>query len=58
VDDLQKARIKALTYALDEEVHGLWISTDMAVKVLAAVDAVTPETVERDNGREFRLPAR
>jgi hypothetical protein len=33
------ARIEALKKALDDEVHGLWISDDMAVKVLAAVDA-------------------
>lgn len=35
------ARVQALRDALDEEVHGLWISNEMAVKILARLDVVT-----------------
>jgi hypothetical protein len=34
-------RILALRDALQDEVHGLWISFEMAVKVLARLDKVT-----------------
>ena len=37
----QYARVQALRDALDAEVHGLWISDEMAVKILARLDTVT-----------------
>lgn len=36
----QYARVQALRHALDAEVHGLWISDEMAVKILARLDTV------------------
>lgn len=33
-------RVEALKTALDNEVHGLWLSDEMAIKVLAAIDHV------------------
>ncbi|CAE6935735.1 hypothetical protein R70211_05379 [Paraburkholderia domus] len=41
MNTLQYARVQALRDALDQEVHGLWISDEMAVKILARLDAVT-----------------
>ncbi|CAE6964548.1 hypothetical protein R70199_07593 [Paraburkholderia domus] len=48
------ARVQALRGALEEEVHGLWISDEMAVKILARLDMVTavaskPNTGESDS---------
>ncbi|MCI0151573.1 hypothetical protein KNO81_37595 [Paraburkholderia sediminicola] len=40
------ARVQALRNALDEEVHGLWISDDMAVKILARLDATTENALK------------
>jgi hypothetical protein len=31
-------RIMALRDALEDEVHGLWISSEMAIKILARID--------------------
>jgi hypothetical protein len=36
----QKPRIEALRDALQDEVHGLWISNEMAIKILARIDNV------------------
>jgi len=41
MNTVASVRITALRDALEEEVHGLWISNDMAIKVLAAVDKAT-----------------
>lgn len=55
-------RIEVLKVALDEEVHGLWISTDMAVKVLAAIDAIQKKhltaVVAGDSRISLHLPAK
>lgn len=34
----QNPRVRALRNALDEEVYGLWISCETAIKVLACID--------------------
>jgi hypothetical protein len=43
--EYQDARVQVLRNALDEEVHGLWISNDMAVRILACLDKVTPDAM-------------
>jgi hypothetical protein len=37
---------QALRNALEEEVHGLWISGDMTVKILASLDATTENALK------------
>jgi hypothetical protein len=38
VETCLELRIRALTQALDDEVHGLWISHEMAANIIARLD--------------------
>ncbi|MEK2606590.1 hypothetical protein [Burkholderia arboris] len=38
METLQELRIRALKQALDDEVHGLWISHEMATNIIARLD--------------------
>lgn len=40
----QDPRVQALRNVLQEEMHGLWISDEMAVKILDCVDKATSGT--------------
>lgn len=46
------ARVQALRNALDDEVHGLWISDDMAVKILTRLDATTANPLKCASGND------
>ncbi|WP_322023429.1 hypothetical protein [Burkholderia sp. BCC1977] len=50
----QQARVRALQQALDDEVHGLWISDEMARNVLARVDAVSVVASDADADGDAR----
>ncbi len=44
------ARVQVLRGALEEEVHGLWISDEMAVKILARLDMATAVPLKPNSG--------
>jgi hypothetical protein len=46
-------RIQVLREALQDEVHGLWISTEMAVKILARLD----KTANNESGHQAAIAA-
>lgn len=52
----QYARVQALRHALDAEVHGLWISDEMAVKVLAHLDKVTSAALKLLPEKTIAIP--
>jgi len=45
MDTVLNIRINALRDSLEDEVHGLWISNEMAIKILAAVDVATRRAI-------------
>lgn len=59
----QQERIQVLKHALDDEVHGLWISDEMAINILSCLDAIgyaktesKPNDGKSDKPRVPRIP--